>query len=144
MSLRLNNRDHRKMMIIDGKVAFTGGMNLADEYINARMRFGHWKDSAILLEGDAVWSMTVMFLTMWDNCCGQDEDFEPFRPPVSPIRPWTGYIQPYTDTPLDRETVGQAVYRNMQPTLPCATPPRPAWMCGSSPPTFRTNGMCLK
>lgn len=113
MSLRLNNRDHRKMMIIDGKVSFTGGINLSDEYINVTERFGHWKDSAILLQGDAVWSMTVMFLSMWDNCCGKDEDFDRFRPEPSPIRPWTGYVQPYTDTPLDRETVGQGVYLNM-------------------------------
>ena len=113
MSLRLNNRDHRKLMIIDGKVGFTGGINLADEYINAHERFGHWKDSAILLEGDAVWSMTVMFLTMWDHCCGWDESFDRFRPPAAPVRPWTGYVQPYTDTPLDRETVGQAVYLNI-------------------------------
>ena len=113
MSLRLNNRDHRKLLIIDGKTGFTGGINLADEYINVRERFGHWKDSAILLEGDAVWSMTVMFLTMWDNIADWDEDFERFRPPAAPVRPWTGYIQPYTDTPLDREAVGQAVYLNM-------------------------------
>ena len=113
MSLRLNNRDHRKLLIIDGKVGFTGGFNLADEYINVRERFGHWKDSAILLEGDAVWSMTVMFLTMWDNIANWDEDFERFRPPAAPVRPWTGYVHPYTDTPLDREAVGQAVYLNM-------------------------------
>lgn len=87
MSLRLNNRDHRKLMIIDGKVGFTGGINLADEYINAHERFGHWKDSAILLEGDAVWSMTVMFLTMWDHCCGWDESFDRFRPPRRPGAP---------------------------------------------------------
>ena len=113
MSLRLNNRDHRKFLIIDGKVGFTGGINLADEYINVRERFGHWKDSAILLEGDAVWSMTVMFLTMWDHVAGWDEDFEFFRPAPAQVRPWTGYVQPYTDTPLDREAVGQAVYLNM-------------------------------
>ncbi len=113
MSLRLNNRDHRKLLIIDGMVGFTGGINLADEYINVRERFGHWKDSAILLEGDAVWSMTVMFLTMWDYIAGWDEDFELFRPAPAPARPWTGYVQPYTDTPLDREAVGQAVYLNM-------------------------------
>ncbi len=113
MSLRMNNRDHRKLLIIDGKIGFTGGINLADEYINVRERFGHWKDSAIFLEGDAVWSMTVMFLTMWDNIANWDEDFERFRPPAAPVRPWTGYVQPYTDTPLDREAVGQAVYLNM-------------------------------
>ena len=113
MSLRLNNRDHRKFLIVDGKVGFTGGINLADEYINVKERFGHWKDSAILLEGDAVWSMTVMFLTMWDHCCGWEEEFHHFRPEPAPARPWTGYVQPYTDTPLDHEAVGQAVYLNM-------------------------------
>ena len=57
--------------------------------------------------------MAVMFLTLWDYCCGWDENFDRFRPPASPVRPWTGYVQPYTDTPLDREAVGQAVYLNM-------------------------------
>jgi len=112
-TLRLNNRDHRKMMIIDGNVGFTGGINLSDEYINRRVRFGHWKDCAIRLEGDAVWSMTVMFLAMWGNTAGVNEDFETFRPSTSPFRPWTGYVQPYTATPLSREAVGQAVYLNM-------------------------------
>lgn len=113
MTLRMNNRDHRKMLIIDGTVAFTGGINLSDEYINVKSRFGHWKDSAIFLEGDAAWSMTVMFLTMWEHCCGTSEPYEHFAPPPSPVRPWTGYVQPYTDTPLDHESVGQTVYLNM-------------------------------
>ena len=115
MSIRLNNRDHRKFMIIDGKVGFTGGINLADEYINTKERFGHWKDSVIMLEGDAVWSMAVMFLTMWDHCslADEDEDFDQFRPAPFPARPWTGYVQPYTDTPMDHEAVGQTVYLNM-------------------------------
>ncbi len=70
-SARLNNRDHRKLMIIDGKVGFTGGINLADEYINRKERFGHWKDNAIMLRGEAVWSMTVMFLSLWDYVRGE-------------------------------------------------------------------------
>ena len=61
-----NNRDHRKIAVIDGRVAFTGGINLADEYINEKERFGHWKDVAIMVEGDAVNSFTLMFLQMWD------------------------------------------------------------------------------
>ena len=60
-----NNRDHRKLCIIDGWVGFTGGINLADEYINQKARFGHWKDTAVMLKGEAVWNMTVMFLHMW-------------------------------------------------------------------------------
>ncbi len=113
LSLRMNNRDHRKLMIIDGEVGFTGGINLADEYINQKVKYGHWKDSVIRLDGDAVWSMTVMFLSMWDYCCGWEEDFSLFRPAPSPVRPWCGYVQPYTDTPLDHEAVGQTVYLNM-------------------------------
>lgn len=113
LSIRQNNRDHRKMLIIDGKTAFTGGMNLADEYINQRMKFGHWKDSAILLEGEAVWSMTVMFLSMWNNCAGLEEDFDAFRPVQMGNYENGGWVQPYTDTPLDHEKVGQSVYLNM-------------------------------
>ena len=113
VSIRQNNRDHRKMMIIDGTVAFTGGMNLADEYINQKVRFGHWKDSAVCLEGEAVWSMTVMFLSMWDHCAGWSEDFSLFHPGEYRRFASCGWVQPYTDTPLDREKVGQTVYLNM-------------------------------
>ena len=113
LSIRQNNRNHRKMLIIDGKTAFTGGMNLADEYINQRERFGHWKDSAILLEGAAVWSMTVMFLSMWDACARLEENFDTFRPAEIGRYENCGWVQPYTDTPLDHEKVGQSVYLNM-------------------------------
>ena len=113
VSLLLNNRDHRKFCIIDGRAAFTGGINLADEYINARMRFGHWKDSGILVRGDAAWSMTVSFLTLWDHVCGQEEDLEVFRPAKLPVPGANGFVQPYTDSPLDREDVARTVYLNM-------------------------------
>lgn len=113
MSLLLNNRDHRKMCIIDGRVAFTGGINLADEYINERERYGHWKDSGLMVEGGAAWSMAVMFLTLWDYSQRQQEDYNKFRPEPSPVQGVSGYIQPYTDSPLDNETVGQTVYLNM-------------------------------
>ena len=112
LSLRQNNRDHRKYMIIDGKVAFTGGINMADEYINAKERFGHWKDSAIRLEGDAVWSMTVSFLSMWDFTASQEENLAAFRP--APAEGGSaGYVQPYHDCPWDNEPVGQTVYLNL-------------------------------
>ena len=104
LSTYQNNRDHRKIVVIDGHTAFTGGVNLADEYINRKVRFGHWKDSAILLEGDAVWSMTVMFLSMWDHCAGLEEDFDRFRPPAAPVRPWTGYV-PVSYTHLTLPTI---------------------------------------
>lgn len=112
VSLRQNNRDHRKYMIIDGRVAFTGGINMADEYINVKPRFGHWKDSAIRLEGDAVWSMTVSFLSMWDFTHASEEHFTPFRPSPAPGGA-AGYVQPYHDCPWDREPVGQSVYLNL-------------------------------
>lgn len=112
LSLRLNNRDHRKICVVDGRVAFTGGINLADEYINEKARFGHWKDSAIRLEGDAPWSMAVMFLTLWDYTRDVEEDYEPFRPTDAGV-PAVGFVQPYTDNPLDGEAVGQTVYLNL-------------------------------
>jgi len=113
MSLHLNNRDHRKICAIDGKVAFTGGINLADEYINQREKYGHWKDSGIMVEGDAAWSMAVMFLTLWDRALQLEEDYEQFRPQPFNVPDAAGYVQPYTDSPLDYETVGHTVYLNM-------------------------------
>lgn len=112
LSVRLNNRDHRKIMVVDGKVAFTGGINLADEYINAKVRFGHWKDSAIRLTGDAAWSMAVMFLTLWDYIRDVEEDYGSFRPRHAAVAA-QGWVQPYTDNPLDGEAVGQTVYLNL-------------------------------
>lgn len=112
VSLRQNNRDHRKHMIIDGKIAFTGGINMADEYINAKERFGHWKDSAIRLEGDGVWSMTMSFLSMWNFTGSQDDRLSSFRPEPAAAGA-KGYVQPYHDCPWDDEPVGQTVYMNL-------------------------------
>ena len=116
LSLRLNNRDHRKLLIVDGRVGFTGGINLADEYINFTVKYGHWKDTAILLRGEAVWSMTVMFLTMWEYVRGVEEDLDAYRPkPLDDLAPGCGeyFVQPYTDSPLDHEPVGETVYLNL-------------------------------
>jgi len=116
LSLRLNNRDHRKLCIVDGHTAFTGGINLADEYINRKVKYGHWKDSAILVKGDAAWSMTVMFLSMWGYIRNVKENFSALRPMVLPpeCAARTGhYVQPYTDSPLDHEAVGETVYLNL-------------------------------
>lgn len=112
LSVRLNNRDHRKICVIDGKTAFTGGINLADEYINRKVRYGHWKDSAILLKGDAAWSMTVMFLTMWEYVSSRRENLAAYRPLTSPGAA-EGWVQPYADSPLDGESVGETVYLNL-------------------------------
>lgn len=115
LSLRLNDRNHRKMCIVDGKVAFTGGVNLADEYTNEKVKYGHWKDSGIMLDGDGAWSMTVMFLTLWDYVNGCKTEIEAFRPKwaTGELPLDVGYVQPYTDNPLDNEPVGQTVYLNL-------------------------------
>lgn len=115
LSARQNNRDHRKITVIDGHTGFTGGINLADEYINAFEKHGHWKDSGFLVKGEPVWSLTVMFLTMWEYIRGTQEDFHKFRPthlPPPPVQE-PGYIQPFSDNPLDGEAVGETVYLNL-------------------------------
>jgi len=107
-----NNRDHRKIAVIDGKVAFTGGINLADEYINVKKLHGHWKDASIMLSGKAAWSFTLMFLEMWELCTGVDEDYAQYYPwkdePCPPVK--NGYAQPYADSPMDKENIGEHVY----------------------------------
>ena len=107
-----NNRDHRKLVSIDGKVAFTGGVNIADEYINAVERFGHWKDAAIMLEGEGAWSLTLIFLQMWNMPPGVKDNYESFYPwKDSPCQTVPdGFVQPYADSPIDEENVGEHVY----------------------------------
>lgn len=114
LSLRLNNRDHRKIAVIDGKTAFTGGVNIADEYINEREKFGHWRDCAIKIEGDAVWSLTVMFLSMWTYLRNSKEDYSKFKTSELHYKSACfGYVQPFDDSPLDEEHVSEAVYLNL-------------------------------
>ncbi|MBE6846482.1 MAG: cardiolipin synthase [Ruminococcus sp.] len=111
-----NNRDHRKILVIDGNTAFTGGINLADEYINKIERFGHWKDTAIMIKGEAVWSFTIMFIQMWDFKTKQTDDLKKYMPDIKANElPYSenGYIQPYGDTPTDNELTGELVYMNI-------------------------------
>ena len=106
-----NNRDHRKLLIVDGKTAFTGGINIADEYINVGQKeCGHWKDSALMVRGTAAWSFTVMFLQMWNFCAKCQEDTREYFPAEMPSTPQNGFVVPYTDSPMDRENVGEHVY----------------------------------
>lgn len=109
-----NNRDHRKILVVDGHTAFTGGANLADEYINRRVRFGHWKDTGIMLKGDAVTSFTMMFLQMWNISEKEPEDYGKYLRDPEYFYPlelnMDGYVIPYGDNPLDRETLGEQVY----------------------------------
>ena len=106
--MQMNYRDHRKICVIDGNVGFTGGINLADEYINAYPKHGHWKDTAVMLTGDAVWSLTQMFLQLWEFNCGEEKDQSLFRPTLCP--PSDGYVQPFGDSPLDYDNVAENAY----------------------------------
>lgn len=111
----MNHRDHRKILVVDGYIGFTGGINLADEYINEKIRFGYWKDTGIRLIGDGVWNLTAMFLTMWNALRKTDEDIEKFKPETYAKKEFVsdGFVQPYGDSPLDSETVGENVYLNI-------------------------------
>lgn len=115
MSVILNNRDHRKITVIDGHTGFTGGINLADEYINRKKRFGHWKDTGVRLRGEAVASFTVMFIEMWNVITRMEDDAAAYMPHVWHPESFEGdgFCQPYGDTPLDGEVVGENVYLNM-------------------------------
>ena len=110
---RLNNRDHRKIVVIDGDVGFTGGINLADEYINEYEKHGYWKDAGIMLKGDAVWNLTVMFLSMWDYIDNKEEDYIKFKPSKNKYYNSKGYVQPFDDSPLINEPIGETVYLNL-------------------------------
>lgn len=113
VSTHYNYRDHRKILVIDGHTAFNGGVNLADEYINRIDRFGHWKDTAVMLKGEAVRSFTLMFLQMW----ALDErhpEFESFlSAPAVPQEQAGGFVIPYGDCPLDGDKVGERVYMDI-------------------------------
>lgn len=113
LAILMNNRDHRKICIIDGKVGFVGGINLADEYINVVERFGHWKDTAVMIKGEAVWSLTVMFLTFYNYLSKENEDILQFKNTDVPEFITDGYVQPYSDSPTDEEQVGETVHMNI-------------------------------
>ncbi len=113
VSTHYNYRDHRKILVIDGHTAFNGGVNLADEYINYRKRFGHWKDTAVMLKGEAVKSFTLMFLQMW-GIDEKDSEYKRFLSfPSYPAEEAKGYVIPYGDCPLDEDRVGERVYMDI-------------------------------
>ena len=112
----LNNRDHRKITVIDGKIGFTGGYNLANEYFNLTHPYGQWKDTGVRLEGDAVKSLTATFLEMWNAIKDSDKDdtdIEKYLMTSNYSAKENGYIQPYADSPMDEEQVGEEVYISM-------------------------------
>lgn len=107
-----NNRDHRKILVIDGIVSYTGGINIADEYINAVKRFGYWKDNCIKIEGEATWSFTVAFLKMWNVCRRLGKNFNSYKPNYIKYNS-TGFVAPYCSNPLKKDSLGEGVYLNI-------------------------------
>lgn len=113
ISTHYNYRDHRKILVIDGHTAFNGGVNLADEYINRTHRFGHWKDTAVMLKGEAVKSFTLMFLQMWNMDVREPEFLGLHACPALPGPQAKGYVVPYGDWPLDDDKLGERVYMDI-------------------------------
>lgn len=113
LALRINNRDHRKMLVVDGRVAFTGGINLADEYIGEERRFGVWKDTGVRVEGSAVNAFTKSFFLLWNTLADTPERVEEYFFSCKGERKVRGIIQPFDDSPLDRRDVGEGVYAEL-------------------------------
>ena len=111
--LYINYRNHQKITVIDGNVGYTGGTNLADEYANLYAKHGHWKDAAIRLEGDAVWSLAVIFLQMWEAESEQREDYLKYKPTIKKIT-GDGFYQPFSDGPVNNpHNPAEAMYRKI-------------------------------
>lgn len=113
ISTRFNYRDHRKIVVIDGHTAFTGGVNLSDEYINETERFGHWKDTAVMIKGEAVKSFTLMFLQMWELYSKSPVLDEYVNVEIPKPTECRGFVIPYSDCPLDAYKTGEIVYIDM-------------------------------
>lgn len=113
LSIRINHRDHRKILVVDGEIAFTGGLNLADEYIGEKIRFGHWKDTGVKITGDAVQTFTAMFFACWNTFKNTSEEITPYLSNSVKRCQNNAIIQPYDDSPLDKISVGETVYRDI-------------------------------
>ena len=113
LNMFMNHRDHRKITVIDGKVGFTGGYTLSDEYFGRKITYGRWKDTGIRLEGEAVRSLTAAFLEIWSACSRKEEPVEPFITVRHSVSGTQGFVQPYEDNPLGRERTAENVYLNL-------------------------------
>ena len=111
VSTHYNNRDHRKIMVVDGKTAFTGGVNILDRYINRKEVFGHWKDTGVMVRGDAAREFTRMFLQMW-NLMEKEPVYEPYLLPAAQNME-RGYVIPFGDGPHSNARLGKMVYLNI-------------------------------
>ena len=114
MTVAYNNRDHRKILVIDGQIAYTGGINLADEYINHIERFGHWKDTGIRIDGPAVQAFTRLFLMNWYINGGDISNFDQYRIENQAVSA-SGLCIPYGSgpKPIYKSKVGKIVYQNL-------------------------------
>lgn len=114
LSTYYNYRDHRKITVIDGQVAYTGGVNIADEYVNKRQRFGHWKDTALRLDGSAVQTLKALFLTMW-SVTGVDDpaDMDRYLQEKPQKKKSEGLVLPYANSPLTYHKVAENVYLHL-------------------------------
>lgn len=113
LNVFMNHRDHRKITVIDGKVGYTGGYNLADEYFGRKITYGRWKDTGIRLEGEAVQSLTAAYLEIWNACVRKQEPVDAFLSVCHSVPGTQGYVQPYEDDPLSRERTAESVYLNL-------------------------------
>lgn len=115
LSIKHNTRDHRKICVVDGYIGYTGGLNIADEYINKINRFGHWKDTAIRFYGEGVSQLTLMFLETWTFYSKEEIDIDSYLPNKYTDEKFKsdGYLQIYGDSPLNSELLGQSVYINI-------------------------------
>lgn len=114
LAMQMNNRDHRKILVIDGKVAFTGGCNISDEYINTKKRFGYWKDMGIMISGEAVEMFTISFLQIWNYQAETNTPYEEFLLPHKKTKvPYNGYVIPFSDSPTDENDTGKLMHLNM-------------------------------
>lgn len=108
LSSTINYRDHRKIIVVDGNVGFTGGINISDEYINEIEVFGHWKDSMIKIKGSGVYSLTYYFLRMWKKCANEDFEFKDFAPTYEDVT--DGYVQVFGDGPFTQDQSTEMTY----------------------------------
>ena len=115
IAMQMNNRDHRKILVVDGKVAFTGGCNISDEYINTRERFGHWKDMGVCIKGAAVETFTVSFLQIWNYQAQEPTPYAPFvlSKDLQVTYNDPGYVIPFSDSPTDENYTGKYMQLNL-------------------------------
>lgn len=113
LTLRYNNRDHRKLLVIDGEIGYTGGINIADEYVNRIERFGHWRDTVLRMEGPGVWGLATLYFSFWDLNTGEVTELDAYKPD----RQWDGdepgATLAFDDTPFDNTSTGWAGYRQL-------------------------------